>query len=260
MFALNKNDPMYEARVMYLEREKEEDLDAVNSFDKNAKAKKRKFQTIEEKIPACSDPRKTKVIIEFNKSEAASIKSIAVRKKLYNKGNYKIYVRELLMLAKLSPKSFIYSLIETLSFPNELVQEIYKMYQIEKILCYHILTDTDSNSLQFVNISDPANTFPECDVRDIIFEIMTKTEIFKRFDTSHSFWKKFDAQKPKRPKKLGLYEVENIDDPCYVTLAVNPKKYFEFFKDCTSNKKIQSYKKGSERNGFQKLCRKDQSS
>ena len=150
---------MYEARVMYLEREKEEDLDAVNSFDKNAKAKKRKFQTIEEKIPACSDPRRTKVIIEFNKSGAASIKSIAVRKKLYNKGNYKIYVGELLMLAKLSPKSFIYSLIETLSFPNELVQEIYKMYQIEKILCYHILTDTDSNSLQFVNISDPANTF-----------------------------------------------------------------------------------------------------
>ena len=82
LFALNKNDPMYEARVMYLEREKEEDLDAVNSFDKNAKAKKRKFQTIEEKIPACSDPRRTKVIIEFNKSEAASIKSIAVRKKL----------------------------------------------------------------------------------------------------------------------------------------------------------------------------------
>ena len=38
------------------------------------------------------------------------------------------------------------------------------------------------------------------------------------------------------------------------------KKYFEFFKDYTSNKKIQSYKKGSERNGFRKLCRKDQSS
>ena len=95
LFALNKNDPMYEARVMYLEREKEGGPDAVNSFEKNAKAKKRKFQTIEEKIPACSDPRKTKVIIEFNKSEAASIISIAVRKKLYNKattrflsGNY----------------------------------------------------------------------------------------------------------------------------------------------------------------------------
>ena len=156
---------------------------------------------------------------------------------------------KLLMFGKLSLKSFIYSLIETLSFPIELVQEICKMYQIEKILCYNILRDADSTSLRFVNTSDPASTFQECDARDIIFEIMTKTKMFKRFDT-HSFWKKFDAQKSKRPKKLGLYEVENIDDPCYVTLAVNPKEYFEFFEDYTSNKKIQSNKKGSERNGF----------
>ena len=152
---------------------------------------------------------------------------------------------KLLMLAKLLLKSFIYSLIEIVSFPNELVQEIYKKHQIEKILCYHILTDTDTSSLQFVIISDPSSTFPKCDVRDILFEIMVKTEIFKRFDTSHSFWKKFDAQKPKRQKKLGLYEVENIDNPCYVTLAVNPKKYFEFFKSSASNKKHKRIKKGA---------------
>ena len=164
------------------------------------------------------------------------------------------------MFAKLSLKSFIYSLVEALSFPDPLAKKVYEKYQINRILCYHILTDTGSTSLQFVILSDPANDFLKCDVRDIIFEVIVKTRIFKRFDTSHSFWKKFDAQKPKRPKKLGLYEVENIDDPCYVTLAVNPKKYFEFFKDYTSNKKIQSYKKGSERNGFRKLCRKDQSS
>ena len=120
---------------------------------------------------------------------------------------------KLLMFAKLSLKSFIYSVVEILSFQNETVQQIYQKHQMEKIICYHILTDTDSTSLQFVIISDPSITYPECDVRDILFEIFVKTEIHKRFDTSHLFWKKFDAQKSKRQQKLGLYEVEHIDDP-----------------------------------------------
>ena len=44
---------------------------------------------------------------------------------------------------------------------------------------------------------------------------------------------------------LGLYEVEHIDDPCYVTLAVNPKEYFEYFKSECVNKKHKRIKKGS---------------
>ena len=68
--------------------------------------------------------------------------------------------------------------------------------------------------MQFIILSDPSTDFPECDIKDIIFEVLVKTELFKRFDTSHDFWKKFDAQKPKRQKKLGLYEVEHIDDLC----------------------------------------------
>ena len=50
LFALNKNDPMYEARVMYLEREKEEGPDAVNSFEKNAKLKKESFKLLKKKF------------------------------------------------------------------------------------------------------------------------------------------------------------------------------------------------------------------
>ena len=98
--------------------------------------------------------------------------------------------------------------------------------------------------MQFVILPDPVSAFPECDVRDIIFEVIVKTEIFKRFDTSHPFWKKFDAHRPKSQKKLGLYEVKNIDDPCYVTLAVNPKEYFDFFKDYLTNKKTLGNQKG----------------
>ena len=105
------------------------------------------------------------------------------------------------MFAKLSLKDFIYSLTEILSFPDSIVKKIYEKYQIDRIICYHILTDTDSTFLQFVILSDPASSFPECDIRDIIFAVIVKTEIFKRFDTSHPFWKKFDAFKPKRQKQ-----------------------------------------------------------
>ena len=43
---------------------------------------------------------------------------------------------------------------------------------------------------------------------------------------------------------LGLYEVEHIEDPCYVTLAVNPKEYFEYIKSDSTNKKHKGVKKG----------------
>ena len=46
--------------------------------------------------------------------------------------------------------------------------------------------------------------------------------------------------------------MENIDDPSYFTLAVNPKsKYFEFFKDYSTNKKGKGIKKGSKGMDFE---------
>ena len=58
---------------------------------------------------------------------------------------------KLLMFAKLLLKSFIYSLVELLSFPEEypIVAKIYDKYEIEQVLCYQVLTDKDSTSLQF---------------------------------------------------------------------------------------------------------------
>ena len=48
-----------------------------------------------------------------------------------------------------------------------------------------------------------------------------------------------------------MYEVENVDDPCYVTLAVNPKEYFEYFKSNSTNKKHKEIKKGSKGMDFE---------
>ena len=112
LFALNKNDATYEVTLKYLERQRDENLDAVSSFEKNKKAKKRKFQTVEEKIAECADPRKTKLVTDFNDYEAASIKSIAVKEKSVIRATTRFMSGKLLMFAKLSIKSFIYSWIE----------------------------------------------------------------------------------------------------------------------------------------------------
>ena len=76
---------------------------------------------------------------------------------------------KLLMFAKLSLKSFIYTLTETLYFPDVTLREIYKKYQIDRVICYHILTDTDRTSLLFIVISESSSDFEESKVRDIIF-------------------------------------------------------------------------------------------
>ena len=40
MFALNKEDSIYEARKKYYERQLAEELDGVDTYEKNKKAKK----------------------------------------------------------------------------------------------------------------------------------------------------------------------------------------------------------------------------
>ena len=67
----------------------------------------------------------------------------------------------------------------------------------------------------------------------------------ERFDKSDKFWELFIVCIPENQKVLGLYEVENINDPCLVTLAINPKEYFEYFKKVKTLIKNKGIKKGS---------------
>lgn len=162
--------------------------------------KKRKFQNINDKICDSLDPKKTKMILEFNDRESGSIKSFAVKKKNAIKLTSIFMFDKLLMFAKLSLKSFIYSLTEIFSFPSSTVQTIYKKYQIERILVNHILTETDSTSLQFIIISDTNSDVPDPKMRDIIFEVIIATKIYNRFDTSQPFWDNFQARQKSRQK------------------------------------------------------------
>ena len=161
-----------------------EELNAVETYEKHNK--KRKIKDINEKMTDCSDQHKTKMVIDFNGLESASIKSFAVKKK---KNEIKVTSRfisgKLLMFAKLSFKSFLYDLTETFCFPSQLALEIHKKYKIERVEMWHVLTDTDSTAIQFIVISDPNSDVPEPKFRDIIFEIVAAVKIYKQFDSSH---------------------------------------------------------------------------
>ena len=115
---------------------------------------------------------------------------------------------KLLMFAKLSLKSFIYDLIETFCFPQKEIVDLYKKYLIEQAEILHVLTDTDSTAIQFIFISNPNSYLPEEKVRDIIFEVLVKLKIYKRFDSSHEFSDFFGVRKESMRKKLGYYEIE----------------------------------------------------
>ena len=95
----------------------------------------------------------------------------------------------------------------------------------------HVLMDTDNTAIQFIIISDPNSDMPEPKFRGLIFEIVAATNIYKQFDSSHGFWDNFDARKISRKNKLGYFETENIDNLCFVALAINPKEFFEVFKN-----------------------------
>ena len=66
-------------------------------------------------------------------------------------------------------------------------QQIFKNYQIEKVEIYHILTSTDSMSLKFIFVSGPESNISESKCREIIFEVVTSSDIYKKFDSSHPF-------------------------------------------------------------------------
>ena len=158
----------------------------------------------------------------------------------------------MLMFAKLLLMSFIYEVLKTFCFPDEKVQAIFKKYDIEIVNIYHILTDTDSTSLKFLFISDPNSETSESKFREIIFEVVTTSKIYQRFDSSHEFWDNVSARKEHKRKKLGCYEIEHIDNLCILTIAANLTEYFEMFEDVTNiYKKHKGIKKGSSGFGFE---------
>ena len=131
-------------------------------------------------------------------------------------------------------------------FPDRMVQEIYDRLRIKKCLLLQNLTDTDSTSLTFLFICYQNCILTEVEDRNLIFEIMCKSKLLERLDLSDNFYAQFNVQNKKLKKQVGLYEVESINNPNVITVAINPKEYFEQYKNCTINKKAKGIRKDTE--------------
>ena len=81
--------------------------------------------------------------------------------------------------------------------------------------------------------------------RSIIFEVLTKSKVLNRLDLSDDSWKQFNVQNKSLKKQVGLYEVENINNTNTLTISINPKEYFEKYKDFLINRKHKSLKKNT---------------
>ena len=224
--------------LLNLKIKKKTDIDALNCLkEKEKKSKKRKNKNINIQIEDAIKNKKIKTMIEFDKKECNSIKSILVKKNTTIDVSTRFIKGKMLMFAKLSLKSFVYDMIDVFCYPNENIKEIYRKYQIEKCFQYQNLTDTDSTSLFFLFICGIDSFIAESETRKIIFEVMKKSKIAQRLDVSDIFWEQFDLHDKKTKKVMGLYEVENIDNQNICTIAINPKEYFEKFKNRNINKK-----------------------
>ena len=175
-------------------------------------------------------------MIDFEESNS-SIKSLIIKGSTNVKVTTRFIKGKMLMFAKLSIKSFVYDMIDVFCFPNDEIKEIYNRYQIEKCLLYQNLTDTDSTSLFFLFICSFDSELPESEARKVIFECIINSKILERLDLSDDFWKKFKVQNKKTKKEMGLCEIESINNENICTIAVNPKEYFETFKNRKINKK-----------------------
>ena len=130
-------------------------------------------------------------------------------------------------------------------FPNYETQKMYDKYKINWCYFDQNLTDTDSTSIVFVFICDLQCNLREDKARDIIFETMLKSKIFDRLDISADYSNKFNCRNPNLRKQVGLFEAENIDKSSIITIALNPKEYWEKFNDYSDNKKHKGLKKST---------------
>ena len=241
-----------EAVESALELKEREIADILGKCQTNKKKERKTFyvdskvNTTENQVEKSMDLRKNTILIEFSNCEGASVKQIAVKRPESVKTTTRFLAGKMLMFAKLSLKSFIYQVSELLTFPNDVVQEIYAKYGTEKIYLYHILTDADSTSLQIVAISAANSQFAEPEFRNILFEVFSSTDICQRFEKLDKFWKQFDVHdQANRKVLLGVIRGGEHQRSLSGHFGRKSQGVFGIFREYTRQQKAQGGKKVS---------------
>ena len=159
---------------------------------------------------------------------------------------------KMLMFAKISIQSFNYDLTDVFMFPNAETKKIYDKYKIIQCNLVQNLTGTNSMFLTFIFICEPTCDVSEQDSRNIIFEVTVQNEILERLDVSDDFWQQFGVPNKALKKQVGFYEIKNLNKPNIITIAINPKEYFEKHINKSIKKKYKGVKNGMP--GMDLLC------
>ena len=211
--------------------------------------KNKKIKTLHDydtRNDAALSNQRIKSLIGFEYDEnSASIKSVAIEKSSKINLTTRFLNGKMLMFSKVSVKSVAYDLIDVFMFPNAEIQKIYDKYQINQCYLGQNLTDTDSKSIFFVFLCNLQSNIREYKARIVIFEVMLKNKLFDRLDLSAEYFEQFNCRNKDLWKQVGLFEIENIDRPNIITIALNPKEYYERFIDHSDNKNHKDLKKST---------------
>ena len=250
-----EDDPFYATKIRSIENRRFAEQEALNNFRQKEKKNKKRtvLRTYSERMDIANKDQKIKTIIDFSDQDTASVKALGVKTNDKLKITTRFVKGKMLMFSKISLKAFVYDLIDNFCFPDEEVQEIYARNGILKCFIYLLLTDTDSCSIQFLFISNLKSTITEDQTRKLVFEIIL-LKIGHRIDKRHNFYANFLCQNKKLKKQVGLYEAESIDKANIITIAVNPKEYFEVFRNKAINKKHKGVKKSTPGMNFEALA------
>ena len=60
--------------------------------------------------------------------------------------------------------------------------------------------------------------------RNIIFEVILKSKVFDRLDLSVEFYEQFNCRNATLKKRVGLFEIKNIDKPNVNHYCTKPKR------------------------------------
>ena len=158
-------------------------------------------------------------MIDIDEEYSCSIRSVAIEKSSKISWTTRFLNGKMLIFSKISVKSFVYDLIDVFMFPNLEIQKIYKKYKVKRCYLDQNLTDTDSTLMFFVFICDLDHNIREDQARNIIFEVLIAGKIFDRLDLSAEFYEQFKCCNTSVKKQVGLFEIENIDQPNVITIA-----------------------------------------
>ena len=147
----HKDDQFYNIKYQTFKHELLVEIEAAEKIDEKKKKTRKRTKLIyfSERQKHALNDSKVKSLIDFDQSQAASIKSLSIEKNVNVKLTTRFLNGKMLMFSKLSIKSFAYDIIDVFMFPNEKTTKIYEKYGMEKCLVEQNLTDTDSTSIFF---------------------------------------------------------------------------------------------------------------